>query len=258
MTCNKVKAPQIRLRTFPGVSNNTTRTIRAAELQTDNSPNLLAHSNVQQSSSGQRNMEFEALPQQQFAMGQYSGGATMDMRSLAGALPDYAARQFQQQHFQQQYPSQGGANQNLMYQYQQSNQFAGQTGNNYNPNLAQQYHAQYMHQISARPHPPGFAGYPTTQAPSHSYQNQTMQIQQDFTHGQPQQFLQIPPGQYVSQYGNRGAPGYQQPQMRSSGNTSGATGLPMYQHMTPQCKFSGLYPVGIAKLTKSSCATDEL
>ena len=135
------------------------------------------------------------------------GGATMDMRNLAGALPDYGMRQYQQP-FQHQFASQGGPNQNMMYQYQQGSQYAGQTGSNFNPNVGQQYQSQYMQHQGQRSQAPGYSGYATSQAPSQSYPPHT-QMPQEFQHGQPQHFLQIPSGQYAPAYTNRVNPGYQ-------------------------------------------------
>lgn len=184
-------------------------------------------------------MEFEVYPQQQFPLSNYGGAQTMDMRSLAGALPDYSMRQYQQQPFQHQFPSHGGSNQNLMYQYQQGAQFAGQTASNYNPNLGQQYHSQYMQPQAARPQQPGFVGYPTSQTSSRAFQNQPYPIQQDFNPGQPQQFLQIPSsGQYGPQFGGRGGSGYQQPQLRQSSGMAASAAMPMYQQLAPQRKSS--------------------
>ena len=180
-------------------------------------------------------MEFEAYPQQHFPMHQYGGGSNIDMRSLAGALPDYSMRQYQQQPMQHQFPSQGGSTQNMMYQYPQGQQFAGQTGTNYSSNIGQ-YQPQMIQHQAARPQQTSYGSFQGVPTPSHAFQNQSLSMQQEFSHGQPQQFLQIPAGQYVPAYGNRFSSGYQQPQMRQSSNVIGNPGLPMYQQLAPQRK----------------------
>ena len=155
----------------------------------------------------------------------------MDMRSLASTLPDYSIRQLQQQPFQQQFPSQGTSHQNMMYQYQQGQQFAGQTGTNYNPNIGQ-YQPQFMQQQASRPQQGGFTGYQAALNPSQSFQGQNLQMQQDYPHNQ--QFLQIPSGQYVPTYGSRVSSGFQQPQMRPSSGMAANPGMPLYQQLVPQ------------------------
>ena len=157
----------------------------------------------------------------------------MDMRSLAGALPDYSNRQFQQQPFQQQFPSHASSGQNMMYQYQQGQQFAGQTGTNYNPNIGQ-YQPQFMQQQASQPPQSGFTGYQAAPTPSQSFQGQKLHMQQDFSHNQPQQYLQIPSGQYVPTYGGRISSGFQQPQMRMGSGMAANPGTPMYQQLAPQ------------------------
>lgn len=157
----------------------------------------------------------------------------MDMRGLAGALPDYSIRQLQQQPFQQQFPSHGSSGQNMMYQYQQGQQSAGQTGTNYNPNIGQ-YQPPFMQQQASRPPQSGFTGHQAAPTPSQSFQGQNLQMQQDFSHNQPQQFLQIPSGQYVPTYGGRISSGFQQPQMRTGSGMAANPGMPMYQQLAPQ------------------------
>ncbi len=164
----------------------------------------------------------------------------MAMRSLAAALPDYSVPQYQQQPFQQQFLTQGSSNQNMIYQYQQGQQFAGQTGTNYNPNVGQ-YHSQFMQQPTSRPQQGGYGGYQTVPTTSHPFQSQNLQMQPDFSHNQPQQFLQIPSGQYVPTYGSRVSSGFQQPQMRSSSNMAANPGMSVYQQLVPQRELPDQY-----------------
>ena len=179
-------------------------------------------------------MQFEAYPQQQANIGQY-GGSTMDMRNLAGALPDYSMRQYQQQPLHHQFtPQANSTQQNMMYQYQQGQQFAGQTGTNHNFNA--QYHPQFIQQHAARQQQQAYAGFQNVQPSTQAFQPQHIQMP-EYSHNQQQQYLQIPTGQYVQAYGGRG---YQQQQMRPA-NMTGTAGMPMYQQLMPQRELSYLH-----------------
>jgi hypothetical protein len=186
----------------------------------------------------QPNMEFEPYQQQQFPLSHH-GGAAMDMRSIAGALPDYSSlRQYPQQSFQPQFPSHANSNQSMMYQYQQGAQFAGQTGTNFNPNLNQQLPFQFMQTQPGRPQPQ-YANFPGVSQQSPAFGGQNVQLQHDFSQQQPHNYLQIPPGQYGNTYPGRMGIGYQQPQLRPGMNMPINTAVPMYQQLAPQREYLG-------------------
>lgn len=173
-------------------------------------------------------------------MAQHAGPA-MDMRSIAGALPDYSSmRQYPQQPLQHQFPSHGGSNQNMMYQYQQSAQFAGQTATNFNPNLNQPMPSQFMHPHTGRPQQPHFSNYTGMQQPTHGFGGQNVQLQHDFGQQQPHSYLQIPSGQYANAYTGRMGAGFQQPQLRLGTNVPYNATVPMYQQLATQRKYPTL------------------
>ncbi|KAK5293464.1 hypothetical protein LTR99_009911 [Exophiala xenobiotica] len=125
------------------------------------------------------NMEFEQYPRQQFGIGHFPGAGALDMSNMAAALPDYQMRQFQQPSFPHHYQSPAVANQSMMYQYNQSAQFAGQTAGNYT-HAFQQYPSQYMQGTPPRQqHPayPQFMGTPGGVS-AQPFQNQAFMMQQ--------------------------------------------------------------------------------
>ena len=193
---------------------------------TDTSPHSLA--NLQ----GQQGMEFDSYPQQHFGAGGYSGGNTMDMRNLAGALPDYPTRPFQNQpyHHQMQQPQQ--SNQNVMYQYPQGAQFAGQTANNYSSSF-QPFAAQLPQSHQVRQQAVPYHGYQGGQQQGQSSM-QGFPAQQNLyaSSQQGQQFSQPGGPTYGQSYMARNA--MQPPQLRLNSNMMGMQGVPLYSQPAPQ------------------------
>ena len=177
-------------------------------------------------------MEFDTYPQQHFAAGGFSGGNAMDMRNLVGALPDYSTRphQNQQYHHQMQQPQQ--PNQNVMYQYPQSAQFAGQTANNYSSSF-QPFASQLPQSQQVR----------QQTAPYHGYQGGQQQ-RQPTMQGFPAQQNLYTSSQQGHQFLHTGGPTYgqsymarstmQPPQLRLNSNTLGMQGMPLYSQPAPQ------------------------
>ncbi|ETN38782.1 uncharacterized protein HMPREF1541_06820 [Cyphellophora europaea CBS 101466] len=177
-------------------------------------------------------MEFETYYQAQMPDASISPNAqAMDMRSMAGALPDLSSRNYPQHSFQQMaIPS--GHHQAAMYQhYAQGPQFAGQAGGAFNLHSAQQYQPQYsqsQHQrhgnfsgfVGGPNQPPSFLspGLPISQGMAQNVQG----------HHHMQQFLhpQSSP-QYGTGYNTRA---YQQP-LRVASSLPAGSG--MYQNTSP-------------------------
>lgn len=154
-------------------------------------------------------MEFEPYPQQHFGMNTYPGPAMLNMSSMVAALPDYQTRHYQQQPFPQHFQSPGAASQSLVYQYQQSAQFAGQAATNYNHPYPQQFHNQYVQghpprqQQQQQQHAiyPQFMGGPTGSDSPQYLQNQPFMLQQPLIHNSsaPMQQHQLQTSQFSRQ-----------------------------------------------------------
>lgn len=164
-------------------------------------------------------MEFEGYPQAHYqGPGVSHGASAMDMRSLAGALPDYSGRSYTQHSFQHMaMPGGHNHNQPVMYQMHPGAQFAGQAGGAFNVNSAQSYPQQYLPSQQQRQGTfGGFQGASGMQGMPNMVQN--MQ-----GHPQMQQYLHP---QSSSHYGGGySARGYQQQPLRIS-----PTGPGMYHN----------------------------
>ncbi|KAJ9498183.1 hypothetical protein H2202_006334 [Exophiala xenobiotica] len=169
------------------------------------------------------NMEFEQYPRQQFGIGHFPGAGALDMSNMAAALPDYQMRQFQQPSFPHHYQSPAVANQSMMYQYNQSAQFAGQTAGNYT-HAFQQYPSQYMQGTPPRQQHPAYPQFMSTPGgvSAQPFQNQAFMMQQPMvsTSNTPPQHQQQ--GAYPQAFANpayasayaRAAAAYPIPQLR--------------------------------------------
>ncbi|KEF62128.1 uncharacterized protein A1O9_00100 [Exophiala aquamarina CBS 119918] len=188
-------------------------------------------------------MEFEPYSQQHFGMNGYPGPGMHNMSSMVAALPDYQTRYYQQQPFPQHFQSPGTTNQSLMYQYQQSTQFAGQAAPNYSHPYSPQFPNQYVQSHPQRQHQqqqqhaiyPQFVGGPTGPNNARHLQNQSFMLQQPLIHNsngpmqqhqlQATQFTRQANAVYADSYDSRMVGGYPLPQLRldirrSSSNSS--------------------------------------
>lgn len=126
----------------------------------------------------------------------------MDMRSLAGALPDFSARAYPQQSFQH-IGIPGAHSQGVVYQLPPGAQFAGQAGG------AQQFPQHYNQSQQSRPG--AFSNFVGASSAGGQPQSFHSPGQQTMVPGHPhmQQFLHPqPPTHYGANFATRG---YQQP-----------------------------------------------
>lgn len=179
-----------------------------------------------------------------YGMAQSQRAPSLHMGGLAGALPEFqqTAQAYGQQPSQQRFP-QGPSSSALVYQLQQTSQFAGQTAMNnpaYNPHYAQQYASMYQHGQQMAPGASGYGQMPQGQ-PSHSggpnpvqppFPGSTyfpQQPQQQFLYYQSSYAQQIPPAQtmqgragpYLTSYGRRSSLSYGQGNIRPEGSDLG-------------------------------------
>ncbi|KAJ9640165.1 hypothetical protein H2204_003390 [Knufia peltigerae] len=116
-------------------------------------------------------MEFEQYPRQAFGMGHFPGAGALDMSGMAAALPDPQMRQFQQPSYPHQYQSPAVANQ-MMFQYNQGAQFAGQTAGNYPQQPGQQYPMHFMSGTPQRQPHVGYTQFSSGQGAVQAFQQQ--------------------------------------------------------------------------------------
>lgn len=116
-------------------------------------------------------MEFEQYPRQPFSMGPFPGPGVLDMSGMAAALPDPQMRQFQQHSYSHQYQSPAIASQ-MMFQYNQGAQFAGQTAGNYTQQSGQQYAMPFMQGTPPRQPHVGYTQYAPGQGGAQPFQQQ--------------------------------------------------------------------------------------
>lgn len=197
-------------------------------------------------------MEFEPYSQHHFGMSGYAGPGMLNMSNLVTALPDYQARQYQQQPFPQHFQSPGAANQSLIYQYQQNAQFAGQTATSYNHPFAQQFPNQYVQGHQPRQQPqqpqqhamyPQYIGNPGGANGGQHLQNQNYMLQQPMMHNtsiplqqhqqhqmQPSQFSRQQHSMYGGAYDSRTVGGYPVPQLRLDSTLTHAGSANLHPH----------------------------
>ncbi|KAJ9605210.1 hypothetical protein H2200_010600 [Cladophialophora chaetospira] len=191
-------------------------------------------------------MEFEPYPRQHFPMGNFASTTALDMSTMAAALPEYQMRQYQQQPYTQHYQSSGAPN--MMYQYHQGAQFAGQTAANSTHSFAQQYPSQFIQATPPRqqqsPAYPQFITTPGVSGGPQPFQNQAFLVQQPLLHhaGSAAQHHQQQPhfpqahgsGPYGPQYGTRVASGYALPQLRLDNSMAQLQSQNSYTQLNPQ------------------------
>jgi hypothetical protein len=199
----------------------------------DTTPHSLAQ-NIQQPTAYN---DFEGYNQPHFGgPGPSSGMSTMDMRSMAGALPDYAARSFPQQSFQQVPMGGGSHNHASMYQLPQGVQFAGQASNAFSHSGSSHFPQHFSQTQQLQRQYSGMAG--ASAMPNQPFVNLGLNMPQRMvqdvqTHQQIQHLLQ---SQQINQnFHPRG--GFPQPLRIPSGL---APGVASFQSQPPNCKFVSL------------------
>lgn len=186
--------------------------------------------------SNSQPMEFAPYPTQVLGLGQYENlPSSLNMGNMTSALPDYQSRAYGRQPHQQQLSSSPSSN--LLYQVQQSAQFAGQNVPIFNPTMQQQYAVpsqQSQHQ--GRPTAMPYTQFGSTQQFTQQL-NQQLNQQSQY---QPQthQFYQQPvAGSFGHSYTMRGTPAFPMGQMRGDGNMSTSMSLSAHQS-APRSKIS--------------------
>ncbi|RMD44354.1 hypothetical protein DV735_g819, partial [Chaetothyriales sp. CBS 134920] len=112
-------------------------------------------------------MEVAQYPQSHFISLAPHNGTSLDMRNLAGALPQPPYHQ---------YPSPPMATQHSQYHFQHGQQFAAQTAANFNANLSAQYSQHYL---STEHRQPPIQHFP------HTFPNPGLQVSHGLASGQP-------------------------------------------------------------------------
>jgi hypothetical protein len=179
--------------------------------------------------------------------------STMNMRSMAGALPDYPARSFPQQSFQQMPIGVGNHSHASMYQLPQGVQFAGQASNAFGHSGNSHFPQHFSQTQQLQRQYPGMAGASamSNQPFVSSGLNVPQRITQDVqTHQQMQHIMQSQ--QFNQNFHSRG--GFPQPLRIPNGLAPGVASL---QNQTPHCKFHGLISMS-QLLTLHSSHTNEL
>ncbi|EXJ65242.1 hypothetical protein A1O7_01583 [Cladophialophora yegresii CBS 114405] len=215
-------------------------------------------------------MEFESYPRQHFPMGNFAGTGTLDMSTMAAALPDYPMRQFQQQPYAQHYQSTSAPNPSMMYQYHQGAQFAGQAAATPTHSFAQQYSSPFVQGPPVRPQQgaayshfvtnTGLAGGPQ------AFQNQSFLLQQPVLHHsgaasqhhhQQQQQPHFPQSHgspaYGVPYGTGIASGYTLPQLRLDNSMAQVQTSNIYPQLNPSGTEPSLSRSLHEKLTFGTC-----
>ncbi|KIW17813.1 hypothetical protein PV08_05008 [Exophiala spinifera] len=184
------------------------------------------------------NMEAEQYPRQPFSMGHVPGAGALDMSGMSGALPDPQLRQYHQHSYPHQFQSPALTGQ-VMYQYNQGAQFAGQIAGNYTPQPGQQYPMQFMTSTPPRQPHVGYTQYMSGQGGSQQFQQQgqgylmqqsmipqsTAQHQQQVTYSQA-----FTNPAYATAYATRMTAVYPVPQLRVDSSLTQSPQHGFYQH----------------------------
>jgi hypothetical protein len=179
-------------------------------------------------------------------MSNFASTGTLDMSTMAAALPDYQMRQFQQQPYTQHYQSPGAPNPSMMYQYHQGAQFAGQAAANPSHSFAQQYPSPFVQAAPTRQQPgAAYSHYvPNTGLPGgpQPFQNQSFLLHHSGTASQHHQQQQQQPhftqphasSAYGVPYGTGMASGYALPQLRLDNSMAQIQTSNVYPQLNPQ------------------------
>jgi hypothetical protein len=158
-------------------------------------------------------MEFAPYPAQVLGQTQYENlPSSFNMGNMSSTLPDYQSRGYGRQSHQQQLSS--SPSNNLLYQMQQSPQFAGQNAPIFNPTMQQQYampsqQSQQPGRTTAIP----FAHFGT----SHQFSPQSNQ-QSQYPPQTQQHYQQPVSGSFSHSYAMRGGAVFPMGQMHLDGN----------------------------------------